>query len=69
MDCMVWGGREEGHCHRRAKWKVPMYGMKEPYLVCDVHMKGWREWQPENVKAMDDDTPWPSGRDSRVTRR
>ena len=66
---MVWGGREEGHCNRRAKWKVPMYGMQGPYLVCDVHAMGWKEWQPENVKALDDDTPWPRGRSSIVEKR
>lgn len=58
-------------CEREAKWKVPMYGEPKPYLVCDEHVKGWREWQAENVKALDDDTPWTNEktgyfRDSRV---
>jgi hypothetical protein len=49
-----------------------MYGLTQPYLVCDEHVKGWRESQPENVKALDDDTPWTNEatgyhRESRIT--
>lgn len=68
--CQVLGGG----CDEDAKWKVPLYGQAEPHCLCDEHAKKWRESQPENVKAIDDDTPWVNEatqfyRDSRVTRR
>jgi hypothetical protein len=59
-------------CQQEAKWKVPMWGDPKPYLVCDEHVKGWRENQPDNVKALNDDTPWENKetgfyRESKVT--
>lgn len=71
MKCYVFmpdGKKRMQQCQREAKWKVPMYGETEPHCVCDEHVKDWRENQPKNVKALDDDTPWPSGRKSVVAR-
>lgn len=69
--CDVYEGRNK-RCRRPAQWKVPMYGLTAPYLVCEVHARGWRESQPENVKALVDDTPWTNEktgyhRESRIT--
>jgi hypothetical protein len=63
-----------GVCEREAKWKVPLYAEPSPHCLCDEHVKEWRVAQPQNVKAIDDDTPWSNPktgfhRESRVTRR
>lgn len=64
MNCEALGGK----CPLEAKWKVPMWGEPGPHCLCNEHVKEWREDQPENVKAIDDNTPWPSGRPSIVKR-
>jgi hypothetical protein len=66
--------RKNYQCRREAHWKVPMYAFDGPYLVCDVHVKDWRESQPKNVKPLNDDTPWVNkktgyNRDSRLSAR
>ena len=69
MKCQFLGG----DCDKEAKWKVPLFGETEPHCICDVHVLEWRESQPANVKAIDDNTPWVNEktnyyRDSRVKR-
>lgn len=73
VTCQHWE-RSYGDCTAPAKWKVPLFGETEPYCLCDEHVKGWNEWQPENVKALDDNTPWSNKKsgfylDSTVKRR
>lgn len=68
MRCHYLGGG----CTEEAKWKVPLWGQKEPHCLCDEHVKEWRE-NDQPVKAIDDDTPWANietgfYQESRVTR-
>lgn len=61
LQCDVY--RSHGmRCQGTAVAKVPMWGWDGPYLVCSECVKGWKEWQPENVKKIDDDTPWTNPR-------
>jgi hypothetical protein len=46
----VIGGKR---CSEPAKWVVPLFGVG-PFKLCDGHVASWNEWQPENVRPLDD---------------